>query len=272
MPTTPDERFASLLASSRERGWRPSDPPGPPLRGLPARADLRRDEAGGGADDPLAEDGCVAELWDDEPNGDGARWTVTRTAVISCLCAIAVIVGVFVVIGPREESAADAHGAGGEASPASPAVAAADGEVVVHIVGAVAEPGVRRLPTGVRAADAVDAAGGATEDADLTGLNLARIVEDGEQIVVPRIGESDAADESGTGAGAAGGADAGDAVDINAADLAALDELPGIGPVTAQAIIDHRESVGRFASVDELLDVDGIGEATLGRLRPHVRV
>ena len=142
------------------------------------------------------------------------------------------------------------------------------GPVVVHVAGAVARPGVQRLPPGARVIDAVDAAGGLLPEADAGRVNLAAELVDGTQVYVPAVGEAPPSPP----AGGAGGADAGGLVDLNIADLEALDALPGIGPATATAIIEHRERNGPFASVEGLLEVNGIGEAKLAQLRDLVRV
>lgn len=138
--------------------------------------------------------------------------------------------------------------------------------VVVHVAGAVVEPGVRRLPPGARVVDAIEASGGLAIDADPDRINLAAELVDGAQVYVPRVGEPvpvDASDPSSTDAGP---------VDLNTADAALLETLPGVGPATAAAIIDHRERHGPFTSIDGLLDVRGIGEAKLAALRDLVRV
>jgi competence protein ComEA len=141
--------------------------------------------------------------------------------------------------------------------------------VVVHVAGAVIAPGVRRLPHGSRVVDAVDASGGLAADAEVSAVNLAALLVDGVQVYVPRIGEAPPAG----GAPAGGARAAGDGmVDLNNADVAALETLPGVGPSTAAAIVDHRERHGPFASVDALLDVRGIGEAKLAAIRDLVRV
>lgn len=150
--------------------------------------------------------------------------------------------------------------------------------VLVHVVGQVRRPGVVRLPAGARVEQALDAAGGATRKADLVRVNLARLVVDGEQIVVPGPGEpiAGAAPAPGAGTGTAGGSGAGPSpaspVDLNTASLEQLDGLPGVGPVLAQRIVDWRSQNGRFSTVDELGEVSGIGEKVLERLRPLVRV
>jgi competence protein ComEA len=165
-------------------------------------------------------------------------------------------------------------GGGSEGGPGSTAVST---EVVVHVVGAVAAPGVQRLPTGSRVIDAVEAAGGAAADADLSRVNLAAVLADGQQVVVLRPGEAPpaaaGAGPSGPGAAdGAGGDSDGALVDINRASAAELEELPGVGPATAEAIIAHRDQNGPFASVDDLLDVRGIGEAKLEQLRDRATV
>ncbi|MCK0113402.1 helix-hairpin-helix domain-containing protein [Ornithinimicrobium sp. F0845] len=148
--------------------------------------------------------------------------------------------------------------------------------VLVHVAGQVREPGVVTVDAGARVQDAVEQAGGLTEEADTSRVNLARAVTDGERIWVPRPGEEVPAvvegPPSGGGGGGAGAAETGaDAqVNLNTADQAALEELPGVGPVTAAAILQWRADHGQFSSPDELLEVSGIGEATLEKLLPHV--
>lgn len=141
-------------------------------------------------------------------------------------------------------------------------------EVTVHAAGAVNAPGVYRLPSGSRVSDLLSAAGGATPEADLDQLNLAAPLADGERIFVARRGE---AVPTATAAGTSGSAPA-TKIDLNTATADELDKLPGIGPATAEAIIRHRETHGRFRSVTELLEVRGIGEAKLAQLRPLVKV
>ncbi len=142
--------------------------------------------------------------------------------------------------------------------------ASASGELYVHVLGAVEQPGLYVLDLDARLVDAVAAAGGTTDQADLAGVNLARAVTDGEQIVVPVIGT--AADVP----GAAAPAD--DRIDLNTADQTALETLPRIGPAIAERIIAWREENGRFQSVDDLLAVPGIGEKLLAGIRDGVRV
>jgi competence protein ComEA len=151
----------------------------------------------------------------------------------------------------------------------------------VHVVGAVRRPGVVELPAGSRVADAVAAVGGVTRRGDPASVNLARAAVDGEQVVVGRRGDAGAVGAAvppapgaaGTPGVAAPGVSAPAApVDLNTATLEQLDALPGIGPVLGQRILDWRAANGRFSTVEELGEVSGIGEATLGDLRPLVTV
>jgi competence protein ComEA len=170
-----------------------------------------------------------------------------------------------------------ATGRSGAISGSVPVVPPAGVELVVHVVGQVVRPGLVRLRPGARLADAIAAAGGARPGADVTALNLARLVIDGEQIRVPRPGEAPAPGSGmggspGSGGGAVPGSPSGSGapVSLNSADVAALDSLPGVGPVLAQRIIDWRTEHGRFTSVDELGEVSGIGDKLLAQLRPKV--
>lgn len=143
--------------------------------------------------------------------------------------------------------------------------------VVVHVSGAVVRPGLVEVPAGARVADVVRAAGGVRQPVDLSGVNLAAVVTDGVRVHLPEPGEPPSTVSSG---GVVGGATAGSAgpIDLNRATAADLDRLPGVGPATAAAIVEHRSRVGRFGSVDELLDVPGIGPAKLATIRASVRV
>lgn len=188
---------------------------------------------------------------------------------------------------PGADASADPTGAGpastdlaaGSGAPSSSGAGPPGGSPVVHVAGAVAAPGIVELPAGARVAQAIEAAGGATGDAELAAVNLARPVTDGEQVYVPRVGEAAPGTAAGLVTGGTAGADGapageGDAevVDLNTADQARLETLPGVGPAIAQRILDWRAEHGGFHSVDELLEVSGIGPATLERLRERVRV
>lgn len=150
--------------------------------------------------------------------------------------------------------------------------AAAGGKVTVDVAGKVRRPGIVVLDHGARVTDAVAAAGGARPGVDLTSINLARLLVDGEQIVVGARGVPGGA-AGAAGAAAPSGSGPGTApVNLNVATQAELEALPDVGPVTAQSIIGWREERGGFTSVDELLEVDGIGEKTLAKLAPYVTV
>jgi competence protein ComEA len=141
--------------------------------------------------------------------------------------------------------------------------------VVVDVVGRVRRPGVYRLSAGARVTDAIAAAGGVAAGMDLTKINLARKVADGEQIAVGVAGASNGGAQAGPGAGVGAGS-SGSRVDLNTATLGQLDELPGVGPVLAQRILDWRTAHGRFDSVDQLQSVTGIGASKFADLRPLV--
>lgn len=158
--------------------------------------------------------------------------------------------------------------------------------IVIHVVGEVAKPGVYELPSGARALAAIEAAGGASEKAVLSALNLARQLSDGEQLLVPNAEQAAAASGIG-GAGVTGGAGTtsglagvsgstanspGQLVNLNAAELSALESLPHIGPALAARIIDWRTNNGGFRSIDQILEVSGIGRKTFEDLRAHVTV
>lgn len=157
-----------------------------------------------------------------------------------------------------------ARGAGADEASAAP------GALLVHVTGAVRRAGVVRLGAGARVADAIRAAGGAAPGADVSALNLAALLTDAEKIHVPRRGEALAqplAAGGGASAGVGGASAGGAPVDLNAAGVAELDALPGIGPVLAQRIVDWRASNGRFASVDDLRQVEGIGPKKFEQLK-----
>ncbi|OAV76494.1 ComEA family DNA-binding protein [Dietzia sp. 111N12-1] len=208
------------------------------------------------------------------------------------------------VADPADPADAATDEGGASTRPAPPSPGSGSGEagtagepLVVSVVGLVGRSGLVTLAPGARVADALDSAGGVLEGGDRDGLNLARKVSDGEQILVgsapgpdgsggprsdiigpgpgPGPGSGAGPGTAGTGAPAGGPPDPGGGgglVDLNTADAAALESLPGVGPVTASSILAWRAANGSFSSVDQLVEVDGIGPATLARLRPLVTV
>ena len=176
-------------------------------------------------------------------------------------------VGVAVLI-----TALSPHGSSAVVAPAKSATvepspdAVAGSVIYVHILGQVKQPGLYSLRDGDRAVDIVAAAGGFTATADPAALNLARFLSDGEQIIVPAVGEAQPAAAGGAAASADG------KVNLNTADETALETLPRIGPAMAQRILDWREKNGRFSAVEDLLDVTGIGDATFEGLRDLVTI
>jgi competence protein ComEA len=204
------------------------------------------------------------------------EWRSDARFGVIVLVVVAVIAGVVWyrvgVSGDRDEPSVGSSAPTAPARPRTSAVPTTDVQdtVVVHVAGAVTHPGVAELPADSRVIDAVEAAGGALPDADLDRLNLAAKVADGERVLVPRVGEADVVDpalESSSSGDGAGGL-----LNLNTATAAQLEELPGIGPVLAAAILDERERRGGFRSVNELREVRGIGEKRFADLRDRVVV
>ena len=199
--------------------------------------------------------------------------TRRRLLLGALVLALVLVLGVRFVAGAGSSSTAlvaeplavpDAGVAGG--APGS------DSRLVVDVVGAVRRPGVYRLGGGSRVEDAVARAGGATPRADLAGVNLAAPLADGEQVLVPaRLPPAVAAAQGAPVAGSGGATGAGSRpaapVQLSVATVQQLDALPGIGPVTAQKIVDYRTAHGPFRAVDDLDDVPGIGPARVDQLR-----
>lgn len=217
---------------------------------------------------------------DDEPAEPSVARLLPGGATVAALIVVVVLIaamGVWRHAVAREHSQALAQSSSereeSEAapvatspSPSAPASASAGDRtdaVVVYVSGAVASPGVLTLPASSRVIDAITAAGGATPEADLESINLARILVDGEQIRVAVVGETPpAASEAGTPAGTC--------VRLTTATEAELQTLPGIGPALAQRIISYRATHPRLSSVEELDDVPGIGPSLIEKIRPGV--
>jgi competence protein ComEA len=265
---------ALLEETNRARGWLPDDEPVP---------DPEAEDWDDGDGDGDAAAVPVGEPDPDEPAlpaGLGrhrspqrtARWDPGRLGARSLW--VAALVAAFLLVAwtwldrPQVEPApvTPAGNAPSATSPAEPVVgevAVTSAMVVVSVVGSVARPGLVSLPSGARVAAAVEAAGGLLPEADPASVNLAAVVTDGQQIVVGAPGVAAEADLAGAGSGGL--------LNLNSATVAELDALPGVGPVLAQRIVEHRER-GPFASVDELDDVPGIGPARAAELAQLVTV
>jgi competence protein ComEA len=182
------------------------------------------------------------------------RWRVSPRVGVT-LAVVTAIIGALVVWAPRPSPVAALIPPAEEARTALPTVAASL-DVTVHIAGAVRTPGVYVLPAGSRVTDAIDAAGGAEEEAVTDAINLARPLVDGEQVRVPSQGE----------ASAHGTASGDDRINVNTATASQLEGLPGVGPVLAQRIVEYRERHGPFASLKALEAVSGVGPSIVSGL------
>jgi competence protein ComEA len=214
----------------------------------------------------------------------------SRRQIVAYVAVAAVVaaVGVRYVVAPRAAAPAgeqpfvlSSEAPGRPSSSASPSAAEASpaADALVYVCGAVRTPGVVRVPAGARVADALDLAGGPTSRAELAAVNLAAKVVDGQQVLVPEKGQaavapataSAAGAGSSTGAGLAA-APAGGLVNINTATLEQLDALQGVGPSTAQKIIDYRTANGPFSSIDDIKNVSGIGDAKFAAMKDAITV
>ena len=292
----PGERqhaLARLSAASsqpvrREAGGAPGWVPEAPVEARPATA--ASDGSTAGAVQDAGRDDVVRGGWVPESvlpeRLRGSRWALTprHVAVIALVLVIGLGWALWSLVQARPEPLPAGRPAAGivpgspvaqpgaQSSPESPGgpTPTATAQVVIHVAGKVRRPGLVRAKVGARVADVVAAAGGALPGVDLTGLNLARQVTDGEQILVGVPGGVPAGTPT-TSTGP-GGPPVGGQVDLNTATVAQLEELPGVGPVLAQRIIDWRTEHSRFTSVDELQEVSGVGEKKFESLKPHVRV
>ncbi|MCU1446239.1 helix-hairpin-helix domain-containing protein [Cryobacterium sp.] len=228
------------------------------------------------------------------PGGTDRRLRLgVGAAVVLLLLALGVAVAVTAVaqVGHSVDVAANPAAGGlptdqtgdpaaGTSGPTAAPAAGEAGVIFVHVLGAVARPGLFEVRDGARVVDVVAAAGGLLPTADQAGVNLARTLSDGEQLYVPLQGEA-AAGAPGAAPGAAGPAGGGAAgaagavaakVNLNTATAADLDTLPRIGPAMAQRILDYRAAEGRFSSIDDLRNVTGIGEKTFAALKDLIAV
>ena len=271
--------------------------------GADPEADSDADAADESGDAPDDDQNSLLPRWLPDAS-EGRGWVAKMRAdpgragaiALAIVAALAVLVTVFTLVRdkpapvmsaklPPVEKASTASPRS-SASPGAGQPAGPDRPVVVSVVGLVRTPGVVTLAPGARIADALQAAGGAVDGADTIGLNMARPLGDGEQIVVglaPMSGQPTALGSSvASGSAPIPGSPAplsglvkpkaGEVLDLNTATVDQLDTLPGVGPVTAAAIVAWRQANGKFTSVDQLADVDGIGPARLEKLRALVRV
>ena len=243
--------------------------------------------AGPPGESPESQQEAAAEhLRPDGSERPRRRLTSRHLAVMAALTLLAVVVSVgwllrakampmAVAVSPDTASvpspAASVSPSAASATPSAPATTT----ILVHVIGAVVKPGVVSLPEGARVEDALAAVGGLRGDADPAELNLAAVVSDGTQIIIgtkasPR-GEVREGSTS-SGSVSTGTATVGAIIDLNTATLTQLDTIPGVGPVTAQAILDYRTKHGKFTKIEELQEVDGIGTKTYAQIAPHVRV
>ncbi|WP_353597350.1 ComEA family DNA-binding protein [Cryocola sp. 340MFSha3.1] len=216
-------------------------------------------------------------------DGRGSRRVRIGVGAAIVLAIVAAVVAVLVSATAQRGASIDLGAtlppsAGASGLPTS-GPSAAGGRLLLHVTGAVREPGLVDLPAGSRVVDAVAAAGGAADGADIAAVNLARPVADGEQLVVPRIGDPPPVGGAASGGPAAGTGGAGGAtgapgvpVNLNAATPAELETLPRIGPTLAQRIVDWRAANGRFGAVTDLLKVSGIGQKLVDGLKDRVVV
>jgi competence protein ComEA len=189
----------------------------------------------------------------------------SQVVVYGAVAIALLLVGARAIRGEGSGTADAAPASGFSSSSGSGLIVSAGGaDVVVDVAGAVRDPGVYRLPAGSRVVDAIERAGGAGSGAALEAINRAARLADGQQVVVPERGPE------GTVAAAAGGGEEGP-ISLGSATVEQLDTIDGIGPITAQGIIDFRDEHGGLASVDQLDDVSGIGPATMESLRARLQ-
>jgi competence protein ComEA len=276
-------RLRALLAETRQpRGWVPED-----VEPAEGPGDDGWDEGPDDEPDGSLRSPPEAEL----PAGLGRHRAPGRTArldpgrpgawalwVVAVLAAAAVVGWTWLGRPAVDELPVDevpvATATGATAPPGTPSATSAagaptatGGTVVVSVIGQVATPGLVTLPAGSRVADALSAVGGLLPDADPASVNAAAVLSDGQQLAVGVPGAAAPSGPPGTGGTGSGGL-----LDLNAATVADLDGLPGIGPVLAQRIVDHRTAHGPFTSVDQLDEVSGIGPAIFADLASRVRV
>jgi competence protein ComEA len=277
-----NDRLEHLLADGLPR--RARGPGSPPVSPGPARRSPGRSSAEPGPSAPAPAEPAPAEWLTDEVRPlvnlpPLRRFSRRHLGVVAVLLVVALVCAGWALFRARPVAVASAGYpvTAGSTPPAAPSVTPepADrpgaAEIVVHVLGAVRRPGLVRLPSGARVQDAIEAAGGLKRSANPDDLNLARPLADGQQIVIgtERHPDGEVREAGGTDAGSGG---APSRIDLNRANPAQLEALPGVGPVTAASIVAWREQHQRFTRVEELQEVDGIGPKTYAQIAPHVRV
>ncbi|MET0694861.1 MAG: helix-hairpin-helix domain-containing protein [Propionibacteriaceae bacterium] len=223
--------------------------------------------------------------WDEPP--PRRAFGRAHVGVICALLLIGLLSAGWAVLRARPVAIASTPAGGVTSSPlrSSPTATAtptpAPASIMVHVLGAVKKPGVVTLPEHARVRDAIEAAGGLRREAAPEELNLAQVLSDGQQVVIGtdkapsgevRDGGQSSGSNDSSSSGSSSSDDAGPKVNLNSASQAQLEELPGVGPVTAGKIVAWREEHGRFSRVEELQEVDGIGPKTFAEIAPHARV
>jgi competence protein ComEA len=272
------DRLALVLAGrpprrAREPGAVPSEEP----------AELTRESTVGRASHDDAQNVGELLLPADAEELPKQRFSRMHVGVISMLLVLGLVSAGWLLLRARPVAVASPGGVvpGGvvtvntpapTSTSSTPATGKSAPKIVVHVLGAVRDPGLVKLPENSRVQDAINAAGGLTRRADPGELNLAQLLSDGQQVVIGTAGDpaGEVRDQPGSTTG--GGSSATVALDLNRANQAQLEELPGVGPVTAQAILTWREQHRRFSRIEELQEVDGIGPKTYAEIAPHVRV
>jgi competence protein ComEA len=228
------------------------------------------------ADDPLADDPVA-----DDPVADELprpRFGRMHVGVICALLSLGLLTAGWLLLRARPVAIASPADVVTAAAPAQTAVSATPSaaksaaKIVVHVLGAVRDPGLVKLPENSRVQDAISAAGGLTRQADPGELNLAQVLSDGQQVMIGTAHDPAGEVREQQGSATGGGSAATGALDLNRASQSQLEELPGVGPVIAQTILGWREQHGRFTRIEELQEVDGIGPKTYAQIAPHVRV
>jgi competence protein ComEA len=263
------DRLALVLA---EQPPRRSRGPGPAPIAESTQFPAEPTSAGVGE---VGEDQIGSELLEELPR---QRFSRRHIGVIGVLLVLGLLTAGWLLLRARPVAVASPSEVVTVSSPTQPAASAtpttskAVSKIVVHVLGAVRHPGLVRLPEKARVQDAIDAAGGLTNRADPGELNLAQPLGDGQQVVIGTRTDPAGEVRDQPGAGRGSGAAAMGALDLNHASQPQLEELPGVGPVTAQAILAWRQQHGRFSRIEELQEVDGIGPKTYAEIAPHVRV